>query len=55
MRQRWVPTFHRFFTHDFAKGLQRRPDHRVHAVTWGPISIIWDRSFKKAEAKRASR
>lgn len=47
------PTFHRLRTHSLAQGLQRSPDAKIHAMVWGPVSIIWERSFKLAEKERS--
>lgn len=46
------PRLHRLRTHRLGNGLLARPDHGVLGITWGPISLLWDRGFKRAEAAR---
>lgn len=48
-----LPRLHRITTHRLGQGLLRRPEAKLLGVTWGPVSLLWDRKFKQAERSRA--
>lgn len=41
-------------THEFGRGLLRRPDKRVRSLIWGRLIIIWDSKRETPPARESS-